>query len=385
MMTVDGGMRIALIGPSPPFRGGVVHHTVMLARTLARRYETLYLGFSRQYPSWLFPGRGDRDPSRIPIQDGGVERRINSLNPLTWAAAVRRVRKFDPHTVVIPWWTVFWGPLDSFLAWRIKAVTRAELVFLCHNVCDHEGAAWKRVVAGAVLSRGDRFLVHGREDEVKLRGLVGEGRPIEQVTHPAQADLFDRGPDKVEAKRMLGLEGPVLLFFGFVRPYKGLPVLLRALPHIRRSVPATLVVAGEFWKDRQDILDLVKELGVEPWVRIEDRYVANEEVGAFFAASDLVVMPYVAATGGAVCQLALGHGRPVVASRVGGLSEAVPDGEFGRLVEPGNPEALAHAVLQCLEPAELERLTHGAAKAGARDDWERLALAVTGGGKGHGR
>jgi len=302
-------MRIGLIGPAFPFRGGIAHYTTLLYRALAERHDVCFISWSRQYPRLLFPGRSDRDPSRRPLVAGEVERLIDSLDPRTWRSAARRLERHDPQMVIFQWWVAFWAPHFWTISRSLQRRTTARLVFLCHNAVEHESNPLKNAATRLVLGRAHHIFTHATQETERLRRLLGDSAGVSTAFHPTYAELGGEPPPKDEARRRLRLDGPVLLFFGFVRPYKGLDVLLEALPRVLASQPVTLLVVGEFWRDKADYLATVERLGLEGHVRLVDRYVPNEEVATYFAAADLVVQPYRSASGSGICQLAYGHRR----------------------------------------------------------------------------
>jgi glycosyltransferase involved in cell wall biosynthesis len=338
-------MRISLVGPSHPFRGGIAQHTTLLFRHLRTRHEVQFYAFRRQYPGFLFPGKSDRDPSQAPLIEEGAERLLDSLNPLTWLTVSRRIVADRPDLVVIPWWTFFWTPQFLTICFLVSLFSKARILFVCHNVFDHETSVLGRLCARLVLSRGDRLIVHSRDDYERLRTFVPEDRiKLGFLTSP---ELPDRPVLPLEeAKRLLGIEGEVLLFFGFVRPYKGLEQLLEAMPLILRERELTLLIVGESWNGSRVIADQIRRLGLESHVRRVDRYIPHEEVPLYFCAADLVALPYVSCTGSGIVQTAYTFNRPVVATRVGSLVDAVEDGLTGYLVDPGDPAGFADAVLR---------------------------------------
>ncbi|MFN3197025.1 MAG: glycosyltransferase [Bradymonadia bacterium] len=342
-------MKIALVGPTHPFRGGISHYNTLLYQHLkAHSPETRFYAFWRQYPQWLFPGQSDRDPSAEALTADGVEHVLDGCNPATFARLGWRLRRDRPDLLVLPWWVVFWAPHYLTL---LSIARPRRTVFLVHNAHEHEDHWAKRRVTREVLARGDGFLCHTREDEAKL-GAMKLGGPIARAFHPTYEDIAPGAP-RAEARRRLretfddGLDpsDPVILFFGFVRPYKGLEDLLIALA--KADTPARLWVVGEFWQGGRATIDAqISTIGLGDRVRIMDRYVANEEIGDYFSAADVVALPYRSGTGSGVLQLAFGHRRPVIATAVGSQADAVRHGATGLLVPPEAPEALAGAIDQ---------------------------------------
>jgi glycosyltransferase involved in cell wall biosynthesis len=354
--------RIVLIGPVLPYRGGISQHTTMLHRAMTGLAEHLTISFSRQYPGWLFPGESDKDPAYENRTEPGVEYLIDSLNPFTWRKAVARASNFKADIAVIPWWTVFWAPCFGYLARGLKR-SGIEVVFFCHNVVEHESAGWKSVLTRRVLKHGARFVVHTREDEANLKRLL-PGSEVSVHPHPIY-DQFPQ-PQKTLPKRR-GLE---LLFYGFVRPYKGLDTLIEAMGRLKGE-DIQLTVAGEFWEGEEDTRARIKELGIEDQVEIRAGYHSDQESADLFARSDVVVLPYHSATGSGVVPLAYHYEKPVIVTRVGGLPDVVQEGRTGLLVEPGNCEALAGAI-KSMNRSRAEAMVPGIQELKRSLTWESL-------------
>ncbi len=343
-------MKIVVVGPTYPFRGGIAHYTTMLVKHLREAgHQAIFYSFTRQYPRWLFPGKTDKDPSSTPLRVE-CEYLLDPINPLTWWQLYRKVRADAPDLLLLQWWVPYWTPSLTMISRWVKRHTSAPLLFVCHNVVPHDGGGFlDRRLAYTVLQRGDAFIVHSDQDRYHLLALLPHARVLKSHL-PTYAELVHR-PTSAQANRLraeLGVpEGrPVLLFFGFVRPYKGLEYLIQALPLIRQQIDAHLLVVGEFWSSPGFYQQYVREFGVEQAVTFVNRYVPDEELGDYFDLTDVVVLPYVSATQSAVVQLAFGFGKPVITTRVGGLHEVVHDGETGLIVPPQDSAALAEAVVR---------------------------------------
>ncbi|HDY89455.1 MAG TPA: glycosyltransferase [bacterium] len=337
-------MKIAIIGPSYPFRGGISHYTTLLYRNLKKTHNTKFYAFKRQYPKWLFPGYTDRDNSSTVIKECDVENILDSLNPFTWWMVFLRVKKESSELIIIPWWVSFWAPQFWAIATLVKIFTKAKILFICHNVVAHESRMIDKVCTKFVLKKGDCFIVHSGEDLENLKDILPDAN-VKQSFHPTYQVFHSQVITKEEARRELGIEGNTMLFFGFVRPYKGLHYLIEAMPMITRHIKVNLLIVGEFWKGEEEYMKQIEDLGIGENVKVISKYVPNEGVGLYFAASDLVVLPYVSATGSGIVQAAFGCNKPVISTNVGCLSEVIDDMRTGYIVPPQDPQAIADAVV----------------------------------------
>lgn len=366
--------RFCLIGPTYPYRGGIAHYTTLLARHLrAAGYETLLISFSRQYPAWLFPGRSDKDPSERPLRTA-AEYLLDPLDPLSWRRALRRIREWRPDVVVIPWWVPFWAPAWAALGRGIKRLPGApRLLFICHNVLPHEQGKLSRHLLPAVikwaLAPADGFITHSQTDKDTLTRFFPEAG-IRVTALPTYQSVGQAAT--VDLPVVLPDDRPLLLFCGFVRPYKGLDVLLDALPLVLAKRPLHLLVAGEFWQGAETYRRQIADLQLEEDVTIIDEYLPDELLTTCIARADVVVLPYRSATQSAVIQVAFGQAKPVITTNVGGLAEAVEDGRTGLVVPPENPHALAEAI-ECFFAEALGGVFAENIRGGdGRFAWERL-------------
>lgn len=367
-------MKVALLGPTHPYRGGIAHYTTLLARALASRHDVSIVSFSRLYPGLLFPGTTQFDASGDAILPPVVpERLVDSIAPWTWTAAGRRLRQIAPDLLVVPWWHPFFGPSLGTAARvaRPRGAALPKRIFLCHNVEPHEPTPVDRALTSYGLGAADGFLVHARAEAERLARRA-RGRPVRVHPHPSYDVFSARRPTRDAARAAIGAEGRVILFFGYVRPYKGLADLLEALAIARPGAWDMLYIVGEFYEPRARYEAALFHPSLRGKVRVIDRYVANEEVAAYVAAADVVALPYRSATGSGIAQVAFGGGTPVIATRAGGLEDVVDDGVTGLLVPPSDPKALARAVERFFDEGIAPRLREGVARAQGRFTWEAL-------------
>lgn len=373
-------MTIAVLGPVYPYRGGIAHYTARLVRALAEAgEEVLTVNLTRQYPSALFPGSSQEDGSKQPFETVS-ERWVDSMRPDTWFRTVTRLRRRGVKKLVIQWWHPYFAPSFGTIG-RLARRAGIEVVFVCHNVEPHEGTPFDRLALKWAYGGADRFVVHAQAERSKMERYAA-GRPVAVVAHPVY-DIFAEGasPDPVAARAELGLgaDEAVLLFFGLIRPYKGLEVLLRAMPEILSKRAVKLLVAGECYGDEKPLHALIAELGIGAALKLDLKYVPNEAVATYMVAADAVVVPYLHATQSGIVQVAYAFGKPVITTRVGGIPEVVWEGETGLLVPPSDPAALAAAVERFFAEELAEPFAAGIARRLPELSWEHLARVVAGG------
>ena len=368
-------MKIAMIGPSAPFRGGIAHYTTLLYRHLKKRHEVRFFAFKRQYPGWLFPGKTDIDPSISPFAAPGAERVLDSMNPLTWVATAQKIIQSRCDLVILPWWVSFWAPQFLTILSLVHHRSNAKILFICHNVVAHESKFFDKLLTRIVLSLGDYYIVHSKEDEVNLRSML-PGSVIRRQFHPTYDAFNLDGIAPEPCQKAIAVKSPVILFFGFIREYKGLKYLLAAMPAILKKIPLTLLIVGEFWKDKAVYLKMIDDLGIGAHVNIVDAYVPNEDVDQYFNAADLVVQPYVSATGSGVVQMAFGFNKPVVATAVGSLPEIVEDGKTGFVVPPADPFAIVRAVIRFFDENKAVAFGENIKNQQYRFSWDNLVDGI---------
>lgn len=368
-------LRIVIVGPWPPYRGGIAQFGARLGSALVERgHEVRPLTYSRQYPSMLFPGSSQFEPAGERNGAPVAPKLIDSLSPRSWFQAGRYVRELEPDVVVFQHWMPFFGPSHGFVARRVGDVPRIALV---HNALPHERRPGDVALTRYFFKACDAAIALSASVEQDIN-RVCTSLPVRRVAHPPY-DRFGKPVDRATARLKLGLpeDAPVLLFFGFIRRYKGLDVLLDAMALVRDRHPrARLVVAGEFYDDEAMYREQIRRQRLEDVVLLESRYIADEEIPIFFSAADVVVQPYRTATQSGVAGTAAGFGVPVITTDVGGLAEVVPHGEAGLIVPPDDAVALAESISTFINDPELaDKLRRGAMRQ-AGSTWEDLCQTI---------
>ncbi len=369
-------MRAAVVGLTHPFRGGIAHYTTFLVRALQAEHEVRLFALRKQYPSLLFPGRTQLDESRRVLEVPN-EASLVPWSPWTWLSTARAIARFAPQVAIFQYWHPFFAPAFGTLSRLLPR--RCRPIWELHNVLPHEPSLVDRALVDYGFGAADAFLVHAEAERAALEALR-PGCRVRVVPHASYADLSAGQLSRSEARAQLGIsdDAPLLLFFGYVRRYKGLDILLDAMPAIHAQSGARLLVRGEFYEPLADYSAQVEALGLEACVDLQDRFVANEEIPLLLAACDLVVLPYRSGTASGVLQLALGAGRPVVITRVGGVAESVVEGETGFVAAQPEPGAVTAQVLRYLSPETERGAMERAAARTARErfGWEHAVRAI---------
>jgi glycosyltransferase involved in cell wall biosynthesis len=344
-------MKIVLIGPAYPIRGGNALFVAHLYESLAATNEVQVISYSRLYPGFLFPGVRQTDISSVTLKKHPSSPIIDCLNPFTWWKAARFAASMNPDMLVFTWWNPFFGVIVRTIASAFKRRVKKPVVIIAENVISHEGRWIDVFLTKIALQAADRFLVLSKVVEEEIKKLY-PGIKIFRSSLPIY-DCYQTSEQLTQqrAQQQLGLANKnVFLFFGYIRQYKGLMNIIEALPLIRKQVSnAHLLVVGEFYDNPQPYLDTIKRLGLDNNITIINEYVANEAVHLYFTAANLAVLPYNEATQSGILSIAYGFAKPVVVTDVGGLAELEDDGKTGFIVPPHNIPKLADSVIRYFE------------------------------------
>lgn len=365
-------MRIALVGPVYPFKGGISHYTGMMARALKKNHEVFTISYKMQYPKLLFK-KEQRDFSNDSFKVEDAEFWLNTANPFNIASTAKKIKKLSPDLVIIQWWHPYFSPCYTILRSLLKKIP---VLYVCHNVFPHERFPMDKALTKTVLKKGDMFVVQSAGDKADLLSVKPDACCIE-TPHPTYDAFKMQGLDKEEARELLGIgeDEKILLFFGFVREYKGLKHLIKAMPAIKEKTGARLLVVGDFGDAKEEYTALINEVGAADVIETVEGYVPDTEVEKYFAACDIVALPYESATQSGIVQIAFGFDKPVIVTNVGGLPEVVADGQTGFVIEPKNSGAIADAVERFFA-SDAEEFAEAVRKEAYRFSWDRMTEVI---------
>ena len=334
-------MRILLVGPFPPYRGGISMFNHSLSQELQKDHEVHRISFSLQYPKLLFPGKTQYSN----FNGEPASESINSVNPLSWRKTANDINKIYPDLIIFQYWMPFFAPAFTSIAKRLKKSCDAKIIVNCHNITAHEPKPWDNQMTKSFFSYCDGFMVMSNTVEADLKAIKSNPK-YKRSPHPIY-DVFGDSVDKDKARNSLGLgQENIILYFGLIRDYKGLDILLDSAKLLKnRMKKFKILVAGECYGNENKYIQLAQENNVMDIIDFRFDFVPNEKVSQYFCASDLVVLPYKSATQSGVVPIAYHFDKPVVVSNVGGLHEIVEEGKSGYVCDP-TPESISEMIIK---------------------------------------
>jgi D-inositol-3-phosphate glycosyltransferase len=372
------GKHIVIVGPAHPLRGGLATYNERLARELQQKNQVTLLTFSLQYPNFLFPGQSQFSDDPKP-DDLNIDIALNSVNPLNWILTGLKYKRLKPDVILFRYWMPFFGPCFGTFARIVKSNKHTQILAITDNIIPHEQRFFDTPFSKYFLPVLDGAVAMSRKVLTDLQQF-----PLRQAVaktgyhaHPLY-DNFGAMAHRTEACKALGLDenNRYVLFFGFIRHYKGLDLLLAAMALLPESMSnVKLLVAGEYYEDEAPYNELIAEKGLAEKVILHTKFIPNGDVRWYFSACDLVAQPYRNATQSGVSQIAYHFELPMIITNVGGLSELVPHGEAGWVCEP-TPEALAESIVAMYEGNRLNTMRSSIHTLKQQFSWPSMVKAL---------
>ncbi|MCK9162983.1 MAG: glycosyltransferase [Bacteroidales bacterium] len=367
-------MKITLVGTAYPYRGGLALYNERLMEEFQKQgHEVSINTFLLQYPSFLFPGKTQyadwKKPNKFPIK-----RNVNSINPINWIRTGLKIKKEKPDILIFKYWLPFFSPCFSIISKIVKMNGHTKIITIVDNIIPHEKRPFDNILTKYFVKHIDGFVAMSQsvyDDIAKFNAK----KPRALCPHPL-FDNFGKNIDKQEAILKLNLNDKEInfLFFGLIRGYKGLDILIEALADERlKPFPIKLLVAGEFYDDSKPYYDKVKQLNLEDIISFDARFIPDDQVKDYFCSTDLVVQPYKTATQSGVTQIGYHFETPMLVTDVGGLAEIIPNGKVGYVVQP-NGKSIADALLDfCINKPDFSQ---GIKEEKKKYSWERMTQAI---------
>jgi D-inositol-3-phosphate glycosyltransferase len=364
--------KVLIVGPAHPLRGGLATYNERLAKAINQQgHECEILSFSLQYPSLFFPGK-TQFTNDAPPQNLVIHSLINSLNPINWIITANRLSSKQYDIVVFRYWMSFMAPSFGTIARVLKQNNPCKILAIVDNLIPHEPSFLDTIATPYFIESCDGFLTMSEAVKTQLDQWPVQ-KNVVYTPHPMY-DMFGPIGNMHEAKLKIGLnpQENYLLFFGFIRGYKGLGLLLDALTiEPVRKIPFKVIIAGEFYEDSKPYLDKIKSLGLEDKLVMRNDFIPNNQVCDYFNAADAVIQPYTSATQSGVTQIAYYYNKPMIVTNVGGLAELVPHQKSGLVCNPTAGD-IAKAIAQFYEQNMMEKLSDGSAAEKYKFTWETL-------------
>jgi len=359
---------VVIIGPGHPLRGGLATFNQRLAKEFNDQGDSCSIySFSLQYPKFIFPGKTQYTDEPAP-ENLTIHTVINSINPFNWIKIGNRLKKERPDIIIVRFWLPLMGPALGTILRRVRKNRHTKIICIADNVIPHEKRPGDKLFTKYFLQSCDAFITMSEKVMSDLR-LFQKDKPAKLVSHPLY-DNFGESISKEEARKHLNIpqEENIILFFGFIRKYKGLDLLLEAMAVLKNQQPATtnlpagqaspkLLVAGEFYEDEKPYQELIDKLNIRDQLILKTDFIPDSEVKYYLCAADAVIQPYKNATQSGVTPLAYHFEKPMVVTNVGGLPALVPDNKVGLVVEP-NAEAIAAGISRFYELGENYFIPH---------------------------
>ena len=311
--------------------------------------------FKRQFPKLLFPGKTQLDESKNQPTFESLAL-IDSINPFSWIQTGLAIRKQNPDKLIVMYWIAHMAPCYATIAFIVRWRRKTKIFYVCHEVRAQRTSLFEKILSYIAFLFVDVFIAMARS-EVEVLKRIKPNTQCLHIQHPKMT-FYESRQSHDEARKQLdiALDAHVALFFGFIKHYKGLDVLLKSMVQANKQMPIHLLVAGEFYEEEKICHDIVKEGNIQEYVTFSDGYLPNELVDTYFAASDIVVLPYRSTTQSGVLMLAYQFGRPMLITNAGGLSEFVDEGETGFVIPPNDPHIMAETLVKFFKEDRGEKM-----------------------------
>ncbi len=359
-------MKIAFLGPAYPLRGGIAQFMAILASKLQKRgHEIKIFSFKKQYPKLIFPGKEQVEKSKMFIELP-IESNLIPYNPLTYAKTIKSIIAYQPDILILKYWIPFFAPAFGYIINKLKRKSNIKVVYNIDNIDFHEKWIAGDLLTKYAMRKADFFITMSDSVTKSLFNLfpkLAEDKVV-MIDHPTYDFYASKQKDNFDFQYNL-------LFFGYIKPYKGLDILLEALPLVLTKIPQIkLTIAGEVYGDASIYQEIIQKNNLNKYIDFQNRYISNEEVKDFFHKADVSVLPYKHATQSGIIQLSYAFGIPVIATSVGGIPEVIAEDVTGKLVAVNDPESLAKAIISFYANFDLEKSFKAIMKENSKYSWQ---------------
>ena len=371
---MEKAKKIVIIGPCYPYRGGIATFVSFLSNLLNKESEVYLLNYSMLYPSILFPGKTQYDESKELVFSFKSERIFSSMNPFSWLKTAKRIHELKPDVIIMDWWNPFFGICFRGLYLLLNKSMRSRILIVAENVISHEGRFLDKYLTKIGISIAQSYIVLSDKVRDQIQ-FYSEKKTIYKSNLPIYDDFVSSG---IQYKRndispKFNDENFIMLFFGYIRKYKGLDIAIESLAIIVKKIPnARLMIVGESYDDWQYYQEIIDRLQLNEFIEVISEYVPNEAVEKYFTISDLVLLPYRSATQSGILNMAYGFKKPVVATNVGGFIEFIHHGKTGIIVQEVIAQSFAAGVIEFYETMRTLPIEKNISEAISENSFEKI-------------
>jgi D-inositol-3-phosphate glycosyltransferase len=361
-------MKITILSSAYPLRGGISHFIGLLYKELAKNNDVSVITFKRQYPTIFFPGKSQFE-SEETVEKIPTKILVDSINPLNWINVGNKIKNDSPDLLIFKYWIPFFAPCFGTISRIAKKNGRTKVLTICDNIIPHEKKPGDTAITKYFFKYVDYFVMLSKKVQADLLKLKPEAKN-KILPHPIYSN-FGEPIDKKEARKFLNLpaDGKLILFFGFIRDYKGLDVLLEAMKILNAELNIKLIVAGEYYSNEEKYRRIINALGIQNQVYLFTDFIPTSKVKFYFSACDAVILPYRNATQSGIVQIAMNFHKPVIATNVGGIPEVISDNSTGFIVKNESPQDLAKAIKNFYKDNKEDQFISNIIKETAKYSW----------------
>ncbi len=362
-------MKIVIVGTFPPYRGGISNFYQTLYEKLSNSHDVTAINFSLQYPNMLFPGNSQFDNNQK--SDSNIERIINSINPVSWYKAAKKIIELKPDLIIFKYWMPFFAPSFGSIMRFIKKNIKIRSLVICDNIIPHESRFFDNILTKYFFKYIDYFIVMSKSVESDLLSLFPDAKYI-YTPHPLY-DIFGKGINKDNSRRQLKInESKLILFFGLIRPYKGLDLLIQATNVLKNKLTDFKILAiGDCYENPEPYSNMINEYKINDIFDLRFEFVPHNKVRLYFSAADIIVLPYKSATQSGIVPVAYHFNKPVVVTNVGGLGEIVQEGKTGYVSNPDSVE-IANSIIEYFSNSDKVNFKENIKKYNKNFSWDKF-------------
>lgn len=368
-------MNIVIIGTFPPYRGGIAHFNKLLFDHLSINHNVMAINFSRQYPDIFFPGKTQIDHG-CSENEKFLNRWLDSINPISWSKIIKKLEIIKPDLIIYKFWMPYFAPsLGTISKFIKKSLPEIKTIAILDNLIPHEQRPGDSWLINYLINNTDGFVVMSKNVRKELINLRHDAK-YRLITHPIYNQFGDQLDKQIAREKLNISEKRVVLYFGFIREYKGVQYLIKGIPEVIKKIDARFIVAGECYNNTEKYNKSIENISCSDKLWFIDEFIPDSKVNLYFSAADLVVLPYIDATQSGITQIALNYELPCIVTDVGGLPEIIHDGQTGFVIKPKSSKAISKAIINYFQNSDKDKMKNNVVAEKKKYSWENFILRL---------